>query len=396
MKDRKLLMIPGPIEFEPAVLQALGAPTDSHVAPDFVESFGNVLELMKEVWLSPSGQPFVVAGSGTLAMDMAAANLVEPGDNVLVLSTGYFGVRYAEIIKRYGGNITLLEAQLGDIVPLERVQDELERKHYKLMTFTHVDTSTGVLVDAKPVAELAKSHGVLTILDGVCSVGGEEIRQEEWGIDVVLTASQKAIGVPPGLALMMASPEAMDVWEKRNAPVANYYSDWGNWLPIMHAYADRKPSYFGTPPVNLIMGLEASFQIILKEGMEKRFGRHKNMARSFRAAMNSLGISTLAIDDSVAANTLTAAYYPDGIAGGELLSRVTEAGVIIAGGLLAELKAKYFRVGHMGSVNQGDIFSTVAAIETGLKQTGYEFEEGTGLKSAQRAILSTFEQATML
>ena len=396
MKDRKLLMIPGPIEFEPAVLQAMGAPTNSHVAPDFIESFGNALDQMKDIWLCPSGQPFVVAGSGTLAMDMAAANLVEPGDNVLVLSTGYFGVRYTELLKRYGANVTTLNAPLGDVVSLEQVQEELENRSYKLMTFTHVDTSTAVLVDPKPIVELAKSHGVLTILDGVCSVAAEEIRQEEWGVDVALTASQKAVGVPPGLALMMVSPNAMDVWENRKTPVANYYADWGNWLPIMHAYADRKPSYFGTPPVNLIMALEASFDIIQKEGMENRFARHKKMAQAFRSAMQSLGLKTIPVSDAVAANTLTAVYYPEGVAGGELLAAISKSGVILAGGLLADLKTKYFRVGHMGSVNQSDILSTVAALESGLKQVGYEFEAGAGLTAAQGVLNSAYDQATVL
>lgn len=206
MTDRKLLMIPGPIEFEPAVLEAMARPTLSHVDPAFIASFGNALRMMREVWMCASGQPFVVAGSGTLAMDMAGANLIEPGDKVLVLVTGYFGHRYAELLKRYGAEVTVLEAPLGDTVPLDEVERELAYGNFKLMTFTHVDTSTGVLVDPRPLAELAQQQGVLTILDGVCSIAGEEMRQEEWQIDVAVTASQKAIGVPPGLALMMVSP----------------------------------------------------------------------------------------------------------------------------------------------------------------------------------------------
>jgi alanine-glyoxylate transaminase/serine-glyoxylate transaminase/serine-pyruvate transaminase len=266
MKSRKLLMIPGPIEFEPEVLQAVGAPSSSHVAPDFIESFGNCLGMMKEVWQCPSGQAFVVAGSGTLAMDLAGANLIEPGDNALVISTGYFGERYADLLKRYGANVVILRAPVGETVPLDIIEKELTTTDYKLLTVTHVDTSTAVMNDPKPIGELGKKHGVLTILDGVCSVAGEEIRQEEWGIDVVLTASQKAIGVPPGLALLVVSPKAMDVWKNRQTLVGNYYADWSNWLPIMQAYGAGKPSYFGTPPVNLIQGLEISLNMILKEG----------------------------------------------------------------------------------------------------------------------------------
>ena len=241
MKSRKLLMIPGPIEFENEVLQCMAVPTPSHIDPNFIDLFSNSLKLMKEIWQCPSGQAFIVAGTGTLAMDMAVANLIETDDKVLVISTGYFGLRYAEILKRYGAKVDVLEAETGDIVSLEVIEQQLKSKNYKLLTITHVDTSTAVLNDAKSIGALGKKHNVLTVLDAVCSVAGEEIKQEEWGLDVVFTASQKAIGVPPGLALLVASQKAMQVFEQRTSPVANYYGDWTNWLPIMNAYEINKP-----------------------------------------------------------------------------------------------------------------------------------------------------------
>ncbi|MCF8381204.1 MAG: alanine--glyoxylate aminotransferase family protein [Bacteroidales bacterium] len=387
MKARKLLMIPGPIEFEPEVMQAMAVPTPSHVDPDFIESFGRALEKMRDVWLCPSGQPFIIAGTGTLAMDIAGSNLIEHGDNALVISTGYFGLRYAELLKRYGANVDLLEAPPGDIVPMELVEAQLKLKKYKLMTFTHVDTSTAVLNDAKSLGKLGQKYDVLTILDGVCSVAGEEIRQEEWGIDVVFTASQKAIGVPPGLALLVVSQKAMKAFQNRKTPVGNYYSDWTNWLPIMKAYENRTPSYFGTPAVNLILALETSLKIILKEGMENRFKRHAQMAKAFRSAMQALGLKMIPQSGDLCANTLSAPYYPQGVIGGEFLPAVSKAGVILAGGLLADIKTKHFRVGHMGSVNQSDIIATVSAIESGLKQCKYNFELGTGLKACQEVLL---------
>jgi len=383
MKARKLLMIPGPIEFEPEVMQSLAIPTTSHVAPDFIESFGNALEMMKEVWLCPDGQPFIIAGTGTLAMDIAGSNLIEAGENALVVSTGHFGERYAELLKRYGANVDILRAPLGDIVAIDKVEEQLKKKKYKLLTFTHVDTSTAVLNDPKPFGELGQKYDVLTILDGVCSVAGEEIRQQEWGIDVVLTASQKAIGVPPGLALLMSSPKAMKAFENRKTPVANYYCDWTNWLPIMNAYSNRQASYFGTPAVNLILALETSLKIILKEGMDKRFSRHLQAGKAFRSAMKALELNMIPINESVSANTLSAPYYPEGVAAGDLLGGISKEGIIVAGGLLADLKANYFRVGHMGSVNRSDLLATIGAIESGLKHCNYHFESGAGLKAAQ-------------
>jgi alanine-glyoxylate transaminase/serine-glyoxylate transaminase/serine-pyruvate transaminase len=388
MKARKLLMIPGPIEFEPEVLQAMSIATTSHVAPDFIESFGNSLELMREVWQAPAGQPFIIAGTGTLAMDLAGANLIETGDNALVISTGYFGERYAELLKRYGASVDILKAPLGDIVPIDEVEEKLKTKDYKLLTFTHVDTSTAVLNDPRPFGELGRKYNVLTVLDGVCSVAGEEIRMEEWGIDIVLTASQKAIGVPPGLALLVASRKAMEAWRNRKTPVGNFYADWGNWLPIMEAYEARKPSYFGTPAVNLVIALETSLRIILKEGIENRFQRHQKIALAFRSAMSALGLDMIPVNEKVTSNTLSAPYYPDGVEGGCLLSEITKAGIIMAGGLLPDLKTKYFRIGHMGSVNQSDILSSVAAIESALLACGYSIKPGIGLNAAQEILNS--------
>jgi alanine-glyoxylate transaminase / serine-glyoxylate transaminase / serine-pyruvate transaminase len=381
MKGRKLLMIPGPIEFEPDVMQAMAIPTPSHVDPGFIETFGHALEMMRKVWLCPSGQPFIIAGTGTLAMDMAGANLIESGDNALVISTGYFGERYAELLKRYGANVDILRAPLGDIVRMEEVEAQLSKKKYKLMTFTHVDTSTAVMNDAKSLGALGRKYNVLTILDGVCSVAGEEIRQEEWGLDVVLTASQKAVGVPPGLALLVASPKALQAFESRKSPVGNYYCDWSNWLPIMKAYESRTPAYFGTPAVNLIMALEVSLEKILKEGLEQRFNRHRLAGRAFRAAINALGLIMIPVSEEVSANTLSAPYYPEGVAGAELLKNISAEGVIVAGGLLPDIKGGYFRVGHMGAVNRSDLLATIGAIEKGLKKCNYSLEPGKGLKT---------------
>ncbi len=383
MKGRKLLMIPGPIEFEPDVLSALGAPTNSHVAPDFIEIFGHAIEQMREVWQSPTGQPFIIAGTGTLAMDMPAANLVESGDKVLVISTGYFGDRYADILSRYGAEVTVLTAELGDVVSIDKIEAELKKDDYKLMTFTHVDTSTAVLVDPKPIGILGKKYDVITILDGVCSVAGEEIRQDDWGIDVVLTASQKAVGVPPGLALMVVSQKALSVWKERKSPVLNYYGDWAKWLPIMEAYESRKPSYFGTPAVNLVCALEVSLSQILAEGMDVRFARHRKFANACQNAVKALGMKQIPTSNKHAASTLSAPCYPDGVNGADLLQKIAAAGVILAGGLHPQNKGEYFRIGHMGASKAGDILAVIGAIETGLTQCGHKFQTGIGLAAAQ-------------
>jgi alanine-glyoxylate transaminase/serine-glyoxylate transaminase/serine-pyruvate transaminase len=387
VKNRKLLMIPGPIEFTPEVMRAMGMPTTSHVAPNFIEVFGQALERLREVFLCPHGQPFAIAGSGTLAMDLAAANLVEPDDKALVVNTGYFSDRMGDILERYGATVDHVRATIGDLPRLDAVEAALKRGGYKVMAFTHVDTSTAVVADARALGALGLEYGALTVLDGVCSVAGEELRQEEWGVDVAFTASQKAVGVPPGLALLVAGPRAMDAFTERRAPVGNYYADWTNWLPIMEAYEQRRPSYFGTPAVNLVWALNVSLGQILEEGMDARFQRHRRLNRAFKAAIVALGMDQVPVRPELAASTLTAPYYPDGV-DKALLGHIKEAGVIVAGGLHAEIRDRYFRVGHMGAVNESDILATVGAIEKALARAGYRFDLGAGLAATQSMLVA--------
>lgn len=388
MSERDLLMIPGPIVFDPAVLRAMSRPTESHVAPSFIELFGRTLEGMRKVFLCPNGQPFVMAGSGSFAMDMAVANLIERGDKVLIVSTGYFGDRLAAIAERYGAQVTALRAPVGDVVPLDKIEATLKNDQFKLVTVTHVDTSTGVVAPVKEIVGLASKYGALSVADGVCATAGEECRQEEWDLDVYFTASQKAIGVPPGLALLMVSPRALETFKARKTPVASYYADFTNWLPVMQAYEQRKPSYYGTPAVNLIYALDESIRQIVAEGMEVRFRRHQIMGRAFKAGLAGLGLKEVPVRPEVSASTLSAAYYPQGVDGAQLLGKVKANGVVLAGGLLPEIKAQYFRIGHMGAVTAGDILATTAAIEKGLSECGYPIEAGWGVSEAQK-VLST-------
>jgi len=384
MKNRNLLMIPGPVEFDPEVLSALGSPTTSHVAANFIEIFAQSLEQMREVFLCPDGQPFILAGSGTLAMDSAGTNLVEQGDRVLVVNTGYFSDRFGQILERYGARVTQITSPLGGRPGLDEVEQALKIADYKLVTITHVDTSTGVLNDVRSLAALSHRYGSMVVVDGVCSVAGEEFRMAEWNIDLALTASQKAIGVPPGLALLVARPQALATFRSRKSPVMNYYADWGNWLSIMESYIERRPAYFATPAVNLIAALKVSLTQILKEGMPARFKRHQKISQACKAGITALGLSQIPLKPEYAANTMTAPRYPKRLAGADFLAKVQNEGVILAGGLLPSIRTEYFRIGHMGAVTIGDVLTTLAAIENALGSCGYPIELGVGVSAATK------------
>jgi alanine-glyoxylate transaminase/serine-glyoxylate transaminase/serine-pyruvate transaminase len=361
---RSLLMIPGPVEVDSQVLEAMARPVVGHTSPGFVETFGACLDGLREVFAAPDGQPFVVAGSGTLAMEIAVANIVEPGDRAVVVETGYFSNRMADILRRHGAQVDIVHAEVGHVPELAVVEEAL-KNGTKVLSVTHVDTSTGVLAPVKELAALARKYGALVVVDGVCAVGGQEFRQAEWDVDVCLTASQKALAVPPGLALVTARPRALQAFQARNTPVASYYADWALWLPIMQAYQARKPAYFATPAVSLVTAMNQSLRQISAEGMEARWARHARLSAAFKAGVEALGLRQVPVNEGVRAVTLTTMYYPEGV-DSTLLGRISAAGIVVAGGLHPAIATRSFRVGHMGVDGIGELLRTLSAVEQGL------------------------------
>jgi alanine-glyoxylate transaminase/serine-glyoxylate transaminase/serine-pyruvate transaminase len=385
-------MIPGPVEVSPAVREAYSVPPPGHLAPDVIEAFGASLEMMRRVWLAaPSSQPFAFSGSGTTAMEMAVANLIEPGDAVIVVNTGYFSDRMVEMLRRAGADVVDLTAVPGEVPNVSRAEgafDDFARagKKVKALFATHVDTSTGALCDPKPLAALARERGALSVFDGVCATAGERFEMDAWGADVYLTASQKAIGLPAGLALLVASERALAVRDARQAPPA-LAQDWHAWRPIMQAYEARTPSYFATPPTNLILALSVGLKEILADGMDARFALHERGALALQAAWSVLGLRPVPTRDRNAAHTLSALYYPAGV-DATLVARAGERGVAIAGGLHPAIKATYFRVGHMGyTLTRTDyLMRCVEAVAFGLASFGGTVD-GEGAVGAMLASL---------
>ena len=208
---------------------------------------------------------------------------------------------------------------------------------------------------------------------------------DEWGVDAALTASQKAIGTPPGLALLVAGPRALEAFHRRKTPVQNYYGDWTNWLPVMQAYEQRKPSYFGTPAVNLVSALNVSLGQILAERMEARFARHRALSAACKAGIDAIRLGQVPLEARYSAHTMTAPRYPAGVEAGRFIAEASNAGVILAGGLHPSIKSEYFRIGHMGVANLGDILTALAAVETALDECGFSCESGASLQAAHKA-----------
>lgn len=371
MKNQELLLVPGPTPVVDEVYDALASETRGHTDPRFVEVFKRAIENAKKLFHT-DGEVYIVAGSGTLAMEMAIVNTVARGERLLVISHGYFGDRFTPLAKAFGIEVDVLQSEWGKRVDPALVEQAVRENAYKAVTITHADTSTGVASDLETLIPIIKASGALAIVDGVVATAAmdEDMSKayggnEAYKIDVVLTGSQKAIGIPPGLALVAFSKTALAARAAIEA-VPAYYADIHNWRPIM----DNPGMYFATPPVNLIYALDVALQIVLEEGMKAREARHVAFGKAVRAALNSYGMTALATEE-VAAPTLSCLLYPAGVEDATFRVSLASRGVIVAGAL-AHLAGKAFRIGHMGNTTAPMLEQAIIAIGEALQEQGLE------------------------
>jgi len=363
--ERELLMIPGPTIVSPRVLRALAKPVLSHVSNEFVDGYAEALALQKKLF-GTKGTPFLLAGSGTLGMEAAIANLMEKGDKVLCVENGYFGEKWEEIVETHGGGVDRLRFNWGDAVDVKQVKEKLSSNEYKLFTVEHVDTSTGIANDLKKIGELRKNTDALYIVDSVCGLGGMPLKMDEWNIDYCLTGSQKALGAPPGISLFCLNDEAWQAVEKRENPPSDYYVNLKRWKPIM----DNPKGYFATPATGLVLGMLESLRIIFEEGLEKRWKRHEVFSKAFQAGIKALGWGSFPAEGHNA-HTLTVPNVPEGVDDAKMRATMYQKyGVIIAGGL-GKLGGKTVRVGHMGNDTMNDLVATLGAMEMSLAEMGH-------------------------
>lgn len=367
-----MLLIPGPTPVVDSIYDALSSETRSHTDPRFVACYKNAISMTKEM-LQTDGEAFVVAGSGTLAMEMALVNTVAPGESILVVSQGYFGDRFIKLGEAFGIKVDVLQSEWGKQVTPAEVDAKLAAGTYKAVTITHADTSTGVAADLDALIPVIKKHQALAIVDGVCATAAmEEDMSKSYGgtnnkIDILLTGSQKAIGVPPGLAIIAFNQTALAAREQLGRVTA-YYADIHNWIPIMN----DPGKYFATPPVNLIYAYEEGMRLVLEEGLASRYKRHTAYGKAVRAGLAEYGMKALAEED-VAAATLSCVLYPEGVNDAEFRAALAGKGVILAGSL-AHLAGKAFRIGHMGNTTEQMLEKAVKLIGETLNEMGHSVD----------------------
>ena len=384
---QKVLLGPGPSTVHPRVLQALSLPVMGHLDPTFFQVMDDVCEMLRMVFHTTNFMTVPISSTGTGAMETACANIIEPGDSMLVCRNGYFGIRLADIAERCGATVHVMDTPWGKAVDPQMLKDEL-KKHpgLKAVGVVHAETSTGVLSDMKELVEHIHESGALAIVDAVTSLGGHEVRMDDWGIDVCYSATQKCLGAPPGLAPISLSPAAMDVVAKRPSKVQSFYFN----LKDLESYWNQTRAYHHTSPINMTYALREALRMMMEEGQENRINRHARVAAALRAGAEALGLSLLA-EEGHRLNPLTTLSIPQGIEDAKVRRALLNDYDIEIGGGLGEFAGKAWRVGLMGeSARERNVFALLSALETILSKEGYEVAFGASLSAAQRTI-ATFD-----
>jgi aspartate aminotransferase-like enzyme len=378
---KQYLMTAGPTPLPPAVSQAMAQPMLYHRAPAFVPVYASALERLKLVFQT-SGDVLLFASSGSGAMESAVANLARPGAPTLVASCGKFGERWAELCDAFGADTIHWETEWGlKVDPAELDRRLAENEGVEVVFVTASETSTGVVNDVRELTEVAHRHGALIAVDAVSAMGAVPLPQGEWGVDVVVSGSQKALMSPPGLAFVSPNEAALE--RAASLTGRRHYFDWG---AAVSGQRKQPPDSPFTPAVGLVQALDVALGLIEEEGLEAVYARHRLLGRATREAARALELDLLGEPDENA-NVVTAIKLPDTIDGAAVPKTMRDRfGVTIAGGQ-GHLKGRIARIAHCGYFGAFDVLVTVAAFEMSLRELGHEVELGTGVAAAQRVFL---------
>lgn len=374
--EKHYLFSPGPTPVPPNVLREMSRPIIHHRTPEFEEILCQAIDDLKYVFQTQN-DVIIFASSGTGGMEAAVSNFLSKGDKAISVRGGKFGERWSEICENYGVDVENIDVEWGEAVDPQIIAHILKNNNRIKAVFTQAcETSTGVAHDIKTIAETVKSYpDTLMVVDAITALGVYDIPTDKWGLDVVITGSQKALMLPPGLAMVSVSKKAWEFYEKSDLP--KFYFD----LRKERDSLKKKQSAY-TPAVSMIMGLKEALSDIKKEGLKKVFERHERLARATRTAMEAIGLELFAKDNP--SNSVTAVKVPDGIDGlsiTKILSK--DYGITIAGGQ-SQAKGKIFRISHMGYVDAFDILMVISAVEVVLKRLGYDVSLGKGVGAAQK------------
>jgi aspartate aminotransferase-like enzyme len=379
---KNLLFIPGPVTVAENVLAAMSKPLIDHRGPHFAALAKRIDEGLRPIFGTQNAGIMLLGSSGTGGLEAAIASTFSPGDTVLAAPVGVFGRRLIAIAKTYGINVEVLETDPGHALDPNALKERLAadtQRRYKGILLTHNETSTGVQNDMARIAPIVRDHGALTIVDSVSGMGATEFLMDEWGYDVVVSASQKVLAAPPGVAMVAVSPRAWKAIEASKAP--RFYFD----LLKAREFAHQGQTPW-TPPVSILFALDVALQHYHHEGAHKEWHRHAMYAQAIRAAFTALDLPVFSQPNAHSV-TVVAACVPPGVNAATLLRKLREErGVLLSGGQL-ELKGKIIRMGTMGDVSQTDVLGALGAIEMALLEYDVPVHVGAGVQAALRVFL---------
>lgn len=345
-KKRTNLMIPGPVAVDERVLASMDKPIVAHYGKDWAEFYNETVDMAKQVYQTRSDL-FIMPGSGHYGVEASLNSLVEPGGELIVAETGHFGHRMTELAQSHGINTHVIDAGYGGVIQPDQIERAL-RAHplAKVVAIVQNETSTGLTNPIHEVSQVCSAQGAILMVDGVSSVGGMDLKVDDWGIDVCVSASQKCLEAPPGLVLVSVSQKAVDHMRARKTPIPGWAMNLLKWKEVADKGKSFQP-YYVSMAVSNVFALHTALKLILEEGLSSRFARHKKIADTFRRGVQALGLEPYG-DDRYASPTIGVFNVPEGYQDKDIVSFFHEAhGMQIAGGL-GELAGKTVRIGHMG------------------------------------------------
>ncbi len=380
----RLLMGPGPSNVSARVLQAMSAPCIGHLDPYFLSIMDETQRLLKYLFQTENPFTIPVSGTGSAGMETCFVNLVEPGEEVVVCINGVFGTRMADIVRRLGGQLILVEGEWGRAIDPNEVQKKVRGRNPKLIAVVHAETSTGVCQPLEDIASIAHEAGALFLVDMVTSLGGMEVAVDSMGIDAAYSGTQKCISCPPGLAPISFGSAAIKALESRKSPVVSWYLD----MSMVRSYWGAERKYHHTAPINMIYALREALRIIAEEGLEARFARHQLNHRALVAGIEAMGLAML-VPESERLPMLNAVCIPEGVNDMKVRKALLNDFGIEIGGGLGDLQGKIWRVGLMGhSSSRKNVFLFLSALETVLNAEGAKIK-ARALKAASAVYAET-------
>jgi alanine-glyoxylate transaminase/serine-glyoxylate transaminase/serine-pyruvate transaminase len=387
MAGRNFLFVPGPTNVPDRVLRAMHRAMEDHRSSDFPALAAPILEDLKKIFKTSSGQAFVFPASGTGAWEASLSNTLSPGDKVLAARFGMFSHLWIDMAQRFGLQVDVLDAEWGEGAPLERYHEALaaDKAHrIKAVLFTHNETATGVTSDVAGIRRVLNEtrHPALLMVDGVSSIASIDFRMDEWGVDLAVTGSQKGLMLPAGLGIVCASQKALAQYDQARLP--RVFFDFGD---MRKANASGYFPY--TPSLPMLYGLQESIAMLLEEGLENVFARHHRLAEGTRQAVKAWGLELCARAPRWNSDTVTAIMVPPGVNGAEVIDVAYRRYNLALGAGLARMAGRLFRIGHLGDLNELMLLGGIAGAEMAMRDVGMKIELGSGVAAAQEYWQST-------